>query len=171
MYMRSKIKSKIWSFHVRDFQELVKSSNSLSDVCRKIGLRITGKAHRDIKYRCLVEDIDISHIRLGRSSNLGRKFGSSPKILLKDILIEKSKYLFNKNIKKRLLEEKLLKNNCYICGLSDMWNNKKLSLQLDHINGIPDDNRIENLRLLCPNCHSQTPTFGRKVRKAISANG
>jgi 5-methylcytosine-specific restriction endonuclease McrA len=43
-----------------------------------------------------------------------------------------------------------------------MWNNKKLVLQVDHINGINDDNRLENLRFLCPNCHSQTETFSKK---------
>lgn len=53
---------------------------------------------------------------------------------------------------------------CSICGNTGEWNSKKLVLQLDHINGIHNDNRIENLRLLCPNCHSQTDTFcGKRV--------
>lgn len=53
-------------------------------------------------------------------------------------------------------------NDCSICGVSNMWNNKSLVLVLDHINGIPDDWRIDNLRLVCPNCDSQLPTFKNK---------
>ena len=54
------------------------------------------------------------------------------------------------------------------CGITDTWQGKKITLELDHINGINSDNRIENLRYLCPNCHSQTPTFrGRNINKGV----
>lgn len=49
--------------------------------------------------------------------------------------------------------------SCECCGISD-WNGKEITLQVDHINGLANDNRIENLRLICPNCHSQSETFG-----------
>lgn len=52
--------------------------------------------------------------------------------------------------------------NCMICGLNPLWNNKPLSLQLDHIDGNSDNNNPNNLRLLCPNCHSQTDTYSGK---------
>lgn len=67
-------------------------------------------------------------------------------------------------IKRRLMEEGLLKNECEECGLSS-WRGRRLSIHLDHRNGIRDDHRLENLRMLCPNCHSQTPTFGTRNRK------
>jgi 5-methylcytosine-specific restriction endonuclease McrA len=63
------------------------------------------------------------------------------------------------SIKRRLLQAGILENRCSECGLSD-WNGKPLAVQIDHVNGIKDDWRLDNLRMLCPNCHSQTPTFG-----------
>jgi hypothetical protein len=71
-----------------------------------------------------------------------------------------------RSIKRRLLELNLLKNECSRCGIAQ-WRGKPLIIHIDHINGINDDWRLANLRMLCPNCHSQTPTFsGRNVRRA-----
>jgi HNH endonuclease len=68
------------------------------------------------------------------------------------------------HLKKRLLAAGLKNPRCEDCGL-DSWRGMSLSLTLHHVNGIRDDNRLENLRLLCPNCHSQTPNFaGRRPR-------
>ncbi|MGH7661181.1 MAG: HNH endonuclease signature motif containing protein [Vulcanimicrobiaceae bacterium] len=70
-----------------------------------------------------------------------------------------------KNVKARLLAEGFLENRCSQCGITD-WRGKHISIQIDHINGINTDNRLENLRMLCPNCHSQTETFGARNKKA-----
>jgi Zn finger protein HypA/HybF involved in hydrogenase expression len=75
-----------------------------------------------------------------------------------EYLVENSKN-GRHNIKRRLLREGLIENVCSECGLKDTWNGKPISLELDHINGVNNDNRLENLRMLCPNCHSQTETF------------
>jgi Zn finger protein HypA/HybF involved in hydrogenase expression len=69
------------------------------------------------------------------------------------------------NIKKRIIRDSILEYKCHECEIRDIWNGKKIVLQLDHINGINNDNRIENIRLLCPNCHSQTNTFSRRTPK------
>jgi 5-methylcytosine-specific restriction endonuclease McrA len=72
------------------------------------------------------------------------------------------------NVKLRLLNAGLLENRCEICGITD-WLGKPLMMHLDHINGVKDDHRFENLRMLCPNCHSQTPTYGgRNVKRRVS---
>ena len=72
-------------------------------------------------------------------------------------------------LKKYLIREGLLDEKCSntLCTIRDKWLGKKIILQLDHINGDPTDNRIGNLRLLCPNCHSQTETFGTKNGKVV----
>jgi predicted restriction endonuclease len=69
-------------------------------------------------------------------------------------------------LKKKILLKGLLDYHCQFCGI-DSWQDQPLSLHLDHVNGNRFDNRLENLRFLCPNCHSQTPTFAGKNRKNI----
>jgi hypothetical protein len=85
-------------------------------------------------------------------------------IPLKDLLVIGRK-TSRDHLKQRLLKAGLLKYKCRDCGLTNKWNNKPLSLHLEHVNGVYNDNRIENLCLLCPNCHSQTPTFAGRNKK------
>lgn len=66
-------------------------------------------------------------------------------------------------VKQRLLSAGILSNMCQICGISD-WLGRPLNVHIDHVNGVRDDHRLENLRMLCPNCHSQTDTYGAKNR-------
>lgn len=88
------------------------------------------------------------------------------KIPLEEFLVKSDRRRNNTQIKKKLLQEGLIKNECSICGQPPFWNGQPLVLEIDHINGDNTDNRLENIRLVCPNCHSQTPTFaGRNVRK------
>lgn len=79
-------------------------------------------------------------------------------IPIEEVLIENSTYA-RQHLKRRLLKEGLLTDVCAECGLAEVWNGKPIVLHLDHINGTNNDNRLENLRLLCPNCHSQTKTY------------
>ena len=77
------------------------------------------------------------------------------------------KYL---NFKNKLINQGILKNECYKCGSGPIYNNKPLNLHLDHINGNHSDNTLENLRILCPNCHSQTDNFCGKNKKSHIKN-
>ncbi len=85
---------------------------------------------------------------------------------LEEILVENSNY-HRASLKARLLALGILKNKCSSCGLGSEWNGKPLVLHIEHKNGIGNDNRLENLAILCPNCHSQTPTYcgNRFVKK------
>ena len=69
-------------------------------------------------------------------------------------------------LKKIIIVNGLAQDICALCGLPNIWNNKPITLQVDHVNGNARDNRIGNLRILCPNCHSQTDSFcGRNNKK------
>jgi 5-methylcytosine-specific restriction endonuclease McrA len=72
-----------------------------------------------------------------------------------------------RNVKLRLLRAGVLQNRCDECGLTE-WLGMPLVVQIDHVNGVANDHRLENLRMLCPNCHSQTETYGRRNRKRPS---
>ena len=85
------------------------------------------------------------------------------KIPLDDILTNKVKFSTGQ-LKKRLVYDNILEYKCCKCGNEGEWLGQLISLELDHINGDNDDNRLENLRIMCPNCHSQTPTFRNRSR-------
>lgn len=77
------------------------------------------------------------------------------------ILIENSSYN-RSSLKERLYKEGLKERKCEFCGQDENWNGKHMSLILDHINGIYNDNRLENLRIVCPNCNATLETHWKK---------
>lgn len=156
-------KSKIYNFSEEEVQQIIETSLSFSDACEKFGFSKYGQnGRKQIEKRC--EELNISTEHFSSYA----KYTSHQKYNLEDILVENSTYTARARLKTRLLREGLLENKCYICGNEGEWQGKPLSLQLDHINGINNDNRLENLRLLCPNCHSQTETFSGKHNKTTS---
>ena len=81
---------------------------------------------------------------------------------IEEYLVNDGPYIPSSKLKKKLYKEKLKFPKCEMCGQGTCWNDKELTLQLDHIDGNSYNNRLENLRILCPNCHSQTKTYAGK---------
>jgi len=95
--------------------------------------------------------------------NKGKKLDYSPsnKIPLFEILNGDHPHYQTKNLKPRLIADGLKQNRCESCGISE-WNGSALNLELHHVNGDGTDHRLENLQILCPNCHSQTSNYKNK---------
>ena len=91
--------------------------------------------------------------------------GRGGKIPLEEIIEGLHPQYPTNKLKLRLWEEQFFEKECEHCGVTDIWEGKSLVLQLDHINGINNDHRLENLRILCPNCHSQTDTWCGRNKK------
>lgn len=154
------MENKIYKLNDNEFIDLVKSSLNVSEVLFKLGYTTKGNSwgYAQVKKRMI--DLNLS----------GKDFKGKLAITNKNEKIDKSK-LFCENskhartvLRKTIIRENLLPYHCAICGVKE-WNGKTLSLELDHINGINNDNRLENLRFLCPNCHSQTDTYGSRNQK------
>lgn len=134
----------------------VNSSKSIRSVLIKLGLRPAGGNYVQIKKRIYDLGIDISHFT-GMGWNVGLAFVPKKAVPLVEILTENSYYQCFK-LKKRLFSEGLKRPRCELCGWGEITGDGRVPVELDHINGNHTDNRIENLRILCPNCHSLQST-------------
>lgn len=139
-------------YEINTFTEIIKKSKSYTDAACRLNLSKFCGNRNTIKKYIKKYNIDILHFDSGISNHK-----SSCKKKLSDILIENSTYC---GIKNRLYKEGLKEKKCELCNQDENWNGKKMSLTLDHINGINNDNRIENLRIICPNCDATLDTYG-----------
>lgn len=138
-----------------DFDLVVSNSKNLVDICRNLGLKLTGGNRNTIKKWIKEKNLDTSHFFIEKSN-----YNSSNYILDIDLFVSNSK-TDRRQIKNRLYKIGW-ERKCKMCSQGEYWMGKKISLILDHINGINDDNRIDNLRILCPNCNSTLDTNGGK---------
>lgn len=145
--------------------QVVADSYSLGECLRRLGLSFTGNSR--VKLRAAIAEfgLNTTHFRPnGRSFEAKARSAKS----LADHLVLGST-ITSSALKRKLWAQGVLPRVCQECGQDEAWNGKKLVLQLDHINGNRRDNRIENLRIVCPNCHTQTHTFAGRGRKSASA--
>lgn len=163
-------RSSIWKIPLEELKQQVSESTSLGQVLKRHGLINKGRNSSTLKRRLIEERVDFSHMKMGIGSNKGRTFECCKMTrdeVLKHVFIEHSSYN-RRTVKRYLRRFNLIPYECSECRLTDTWNGKPLNLQPDHINGVSDDNRLRNLRWMCPNCHSQTETFcGRRKKYEI----
>ena len=145
----------------QDVRDAVASARSLAEALRTLGLRPAGGNHRTLHRLIAQYGISIDHLDPKWALRRASRNSATP---LSQILVEASTYSRG-HLKERLFDEGVKERRCELCGLGDEWRGRPMSLILDHTNGVPNDNRIENLRIVCPNCAATLDTHcGRKNR-------
>lgn len=137
---------------LKKIADAVAVSFSAAQALRLLGLRVAGGNYATL-YRL------IARFRRGQGHLRGQRHGWATRTPLEEVLVSESPYFGGTSkLKQRLIDSGLLNYACAVCNIAE-WRSSILNLHLDHINGVRNDNRLENLRLLCPNCHSQTATY------------
>ena len=160
------MENEIYKLSDEQFVELLKKSSTISEVLFKLGYTVKGNSWGYSQVKRRMDDLNLDYsIFKGKSAVI--KTCRLNNVRKEDILKENCKH------QRTVLRRYVIKNNlipykCAICGCTE-WQGKTLSLELDHINGINNDNRLENLRFLCPNCHSQTSTYGSRNQQLNSS--
>ena len=149
-----------YTYSEQELREAVKTSTSIRQVLDKLNIVPAGGNYQTTNRRIQKLGIDTAHFT-GQSWNKGKIIG--PKRHIKEYLRENS-VVQSFKLKNRLITEGLKEHKCECCGITE-WNGKPAPIELDHINGNHHDNRLENLRILCPNCHAQTDTYRGKNKK------
>lgn len=160
------MENKIYKLSDEQFVELLKKSSTISEVLFKLGYTVKGNSWGYSQVKRRMDDLNLDYsIFKGKSAVI--KTNELNNVRKEDILKENCKH------QRTVLRRYIIKNNlipykCAICGCTE-WQGKTLSLELDHINGVNNDNRLDNLRFLCPNCHSQTSTYGSRNQQLNSS--
>lgn len=153
-----------------DFIDLVRESVSVGDICKKLGTRKGGGIFTNIQRRIENMNLNTNHFIDGRIGEHSPTHISKEEFMgrLADNCEMDSGWM-----KKKIIEFSLIPNKCHKCQLVNIWNGEPLTLHMDHIDGDYMNNSLNNLRFLCPNCHSQTPTFsmGKRIRKDYRCDG
>lgn len=144
-----------------EFIEAVRNSLSYAQVIRKLQLKVAGSNYDTVKRKIEELGLDTSHMT-GQGWNQGERFTPLKKSMpLSEILVKHSPFVNANHLKERLLKEGIKERKCECCGNTE-WMGKPIALELHHINAVKDDQRLENLVLLCPNCHALTDNYRGK---------
>lgn len=156
-------RSKIYDFGKSELQRVVDESNSYADVLRKLGMSEHGGNRKTLNKVIDELDIDLTKISQNRNKYLSNTLKKSRRTVpLEDIITGKYKEPYNGNaLKTRLIKAGYKEHKCENCGLTE-WLGEPIPLEIHHENGDHYDNRLENIKLLCPNCHSLTDNFAGK---------
>lgn len=151
-------------FSEEEARAAVAASHSYSEALRRLGLRPAGGNRTTLKKYVALWGISVEHFdpHVAQRAQLGATNVARP---LRDILVESSSYSRG-HLKERLYREGVKERACELCGQGEMWRGRRMALILDHINGVANDHRLENLRIVCPNCAATLDTHcGRQNRQ------
>lgn len=146
-------------YSLDELTQAINCSTSIRQVLKHLALKEAGGNYFTIKKKITESGLDISHFT-GKGWNKNLKFRPNPEKALHSILTINSTFQTHK-LRKRLLREGLFEPKCYRCNLRE-WQGQPITLELEHIDGDRSNNKIENLTLLCPNCHALTKTWRRR---------
>jgi len=149
--------SKSRNYTDEEFIKAVKESGSLRQVLSKLNLREAGGNYQCAKERIKKLNLNTDHFH-GQGWNKGKNL---PKRNPIETYLVEGRLVQSNNLKRRLINEGLKEHKCEKCGIIE-WNGKPAPIELDHIDGNRYNNTLNNLRVLCPNCHAQTPTYRGK---------
>jgi hypothetical protein len=151
----------MYKYTDEQLRDAVSDSNSFSRVLATLSMQKSGAAVTVLKRRIDELSLDTSHFYSSKGQQRGIKRETD------EYLVANGPEIGSHDLKKRLFSEGRLDARCSDCEITH-WNGHTNIFDLDHINGDRRDNRIENLRILCANCHRTTETWGRKKRTTMS---
>lgn len=155
----------------QDLTTAVSNNETLTGVLRSLNLSVGGYNGSYVKKHIKRLALDMSHFKGHRVKKTRNSTTFSSNVTREQLVSGTAGYTNNTSLKNRLIKEGLLEEKCSSCALGPFWNSNPLSLQMDHIDGNSKNNILTNLRILCPNCHTQTPTFcGRKKKGKFKLN-
>ncbi|MER5962437.1 HNH endonuclease signature motif containing protein [Streptomyces sp. NPDC002057] len=143
-------------------EEAVAASTNMCEVLRRLGVEVVGGQHAHLSRRIKAYGIDTSHFR-APSRRGGPRRPRTPEALLVEQTGPQTRRVPGDRLTWAMTESGVRKQ-CAMCGNEAVWRGRPLPLEVDHIDGDWRDNRIENLRFLCPNCHSTTPGYRGRDR-------
>jgi len=155
------VRARRWTFE--DLRKATAVSRSVRQIISRLGLSPKGGNYATIERFLKELRIDTSHLK-GRTWNKGLKITTNPGRSLKEIL-QPGIYYESYKLKRRLFKAGLKSPRCEECGWAEVTNDGYLPVEIHHTNGDPTDNRLENLQVLCPNCHSLKPNYRSRIRK------
>jgi hypothetical protein len=149
-------------FTEEELRDVVAASRSYSDALRRLGLRAAGGNHKTLQKYVRLWGISVEHFDPDAARMRARAGAAVP---LDSVLVENSTYSRG-HLKERLYSAGVKQRRCELCGQGEAWRGGEMAMILDHINGVANDNRLENLRIVCPNCAATFDTHcGRANRR------
>ena len=159
-------KNKIKKIYEEDnLIDIINKSSCFADCLRFLNKKLNPGNYDTLKKYILKYKISIEHFNNDNITNTLKKNNFEIKYETEEILVINSTYSNRVKLKERLYKEGLKARECELCGQGEEWKGKKMSLILDHINGVNNDNRLENLRIVCPNCNATLDTHCKGQRK------